>query len=499
MASAALLVMIFFVLSRLSGLAREIIIGASYGTSAAYDAYLAAFRIPDLLFQLAAGGALGSAFIPVFAGYWLEADKRVAWLLFSRVLNLITLALVALGIIAAIFAEPIVRTILAPGFTLEQQLLTASLMRWMLLGTIVFGASGLIMGALNATQHFLAPAAAPVLYNAAIIAAAYFLAPTYGVYGLAVGVVAGALAHLLVQLPVLLHKGYRYRPAFSLADTGVRKVMVLMGPRVLGLFFVQLHFLVNTILASGLGAGAVSALNYAWLLMLLPQGIIAQGIATAIFPTLSAQAARGQIAALRSTLNAALRAVIWLTVPAAVGLFLLRTPLIQLFLQRGQFTADSTAMTAYALAFFTFGLVAHSLLEVITRAFYALHDTWTPVKIGIGAMVLNLILSLLLLQPLSFGGLALANTIATTAETLVLLWLIRPQIAGLGGRRLLASLGRALPGTLAMAGALLLFLNLAADWPTWLVVGGGILLGGAVYAIFALLLGRNDLQPLLRR
>lgn len=185
--------------------------------------------------------------------------------------------------------------------------------------------------------------------------------------------------------------------------------------------------------------------------------------------------------------------------PATVGLFILRVPIIQIFFQRGQFTADSTAMTAYALAFFAFGLVAHSLLEVVTRAFFALHDTWTPVKIGIGAMALNLILSLLLLRPLSFGGLALANTVATTAETLLLLWLIRPRVDGLGGRRLLASLGRMLPGTLAMAGVLLLFMRLAADWTPWLTAIGGILLGGAVYAGFALLLGRNELRSLLRR
>ncbi len=310
---------------------------------------------------------------------------------------------------------------------------------------------------------------------------------------------AGALAHLLVQLPALLRRRPLYSVSLGLDNPDVREVGRLMGPRVLGLAAVQINFLVAANLASRLGAGSISALNYAWLLMLLPQGIIAQGIATAIFPTLSAQAAQGQIAALRSTLNAALRAVLWLTVPAAVGLFILRMPVIQVFFERGQFTAESTVMTAYALAFFAFGLVAHSLLEVVTRAFYALHDTWTPVKIGIGAMALNLALSLLLLRPLSFGGLALANTIATTVETLALLWLIRPRIDGLGGRRLLASLGRALPGTLAMAGALLLFLNLAADWSPWLVAAGGILLGGAVYAVFALLLGRSDLQPLLRR
>ncbi len=464
MAGAALLVMLFFVLSRLSGLLREIIIGASYGTSAAYDAYLAAFRIPDLLFQLAAGGALGSAFIPVFAGLWLQTDKRAAWLLFSRVLNLITLALVALGVLAAIFAEPIVRTILAPGFTPEQQILTASLMRWMLLGTIVFGASGLIMGALNATQHFLAPAAAPVLYNVAIIAAAYFLAPAYGVYGLVVGVVAGALAHLLVQLPVLLHKGYRYRPALSLADAGVRKVMVLMGPRVLGLFFVQLHFLVNTILASGLGAGAVSALNYAWLLMLLPQGVIAQGIATVVFPTFSAQTAAGQIEAFRHTFERALRVVVFLVAPAAALLLVLRRPAISILLERGAFDTQSMILVAYGLQFYVAGLIFHAMLEIIVRGFYALQDTWTPVLVGVLAMSGNILLSFLLVGRLSFGGLALANSLATLVETLTLLWLFDRRLpAGLQRRSLISALAKTLLAATVMAGV-------AWAWGRWVYV-----------------------------
>ncbi|PJF45956.1 MAG: murein biosynthesis integral membrane protein MurJ, partial [Candidatus Thermofonsia Clade 3 bacterium] len=183
--------------------------------------------------------------------------------------------------------------------------------------------------------------------NLAIILAAAALAPAYGVYGLAAGVVLGALAHLLVQLPMLLRKGWRPQPTLSLRDSGVRKVALLMGPRVLGLFFVQLHFLVNTILASGLGAGALSALNYAWLLMLLPQGVIAQGVATVVFPTFSAQSAAGQIDAFRRTFERALRVVIFLVTPAAAFLFVLRQPIIALLLERGAFDVHSTRLVAY--------------------------------------------------------------------------------------------------------------------------------------------------------
>ncbi|MFO7635444.1 MAG: murein biosynthesis integral membrane protein MurJ [Caldilinea sp.] len=451
MAGAALLVMLFFVLSRLSGLAREIIIGARFGTSAEYDAYLAAFRIPDLLFQLAAGGALGSAFIPVFAGYWLKHDKGVAWLLFSRMLNLVSLVLIVLSAGAAFFAEPIVRVVLAPGFTPEQQMLTASLMRLMLFGTVVFGASGLIMGALNATQHFLAPAAAPVLYNVAIIVAAYALAPVYGVYGLVVGVVAGSAAHLLVQLPVLMRKGYRYRPSISFTDPAVRKVALLMGPRVLGLFFVQLHFLVNTILASRLGAGALSALNYAWLLMLLPHGIIAQGIATVVFPTFSAQTAAGQIDAFRHTFERSLRVVVFLVAPSAVLLLVLRRPTISILLERGAFNTESMILVAYGLQFYVIGLLFHSMLEIIVRGFYALQDTWTPVFIGVLAMIGNIVLSFMFVGLLSFGGLALANSVATLVETVLLLWLFSRRLpAGLGWRSLLPALFKTLTAAAAM-------------------------------------------------
>jgi len=472
MVNAALVVMIFFVLSRASGLVREMIVGARFGTSAEYDAYLAAFRVPDLLFQLAAGGALGSAFIPVFSGFWLKTDKREAWLLFSRVLNLISLLLVGLGVLAAIFAEPLVSNVLAPGFTPAQQQLTVSLMRPMLIGSVVFGASGLIMGALNATQHFIAPAAAPVLYNVAIILAALFLAPIYGIYGLVVGVVAGSLAHLLVQIPVLLKKGYRYQASLSVRDPAVRKVAVLMGPRVLGLFFVQMHFLINTILASSLGAGSLSALNYAWLLMLLPQGVIAQGIATVTFPTLSAQAAAGQIDAFKRTFERALRVVVFLVLPATAILLIFRRPAISILLERGAFDTESMILVAYGLQFYMIGLIFHSMLEIIVRGFYALQDTWTPVLIGILAMVANIGLSFLLVGRLSFGGLALANSLATMGESLVLLWLLNRRVPGRLNWRVLT------PALVKMAVAAVLMAVAAWAWGRWVYLN--VFLGDAL-------------------
>jgi putative peptidoglycan lipid II flippase len=496
LAGAALVVMIFFVLSRVMGLVREGVIAAQFGVGAELDAYLAAFRLPDLLFQLVAGGALGSAFIPTFAGYWTKGDQAGAWLLFSRVLNLVTLLLTGLAAVAALLTEPLVRQVIAPGFPPEQQLLTASLMRWLLISTVIFGASGLVMGALNAVQHFLLPAAAPVLYNLAIIAGAWWLAPRLGIYGLVAGAVLGALAHLLVQTPALWWVGARYTASWQWRDAGVREVARLMGPRALGLFLVQMHFLVNTILASGLEPGSLAALNYGWLLMLLPQGIFAQSLATAAFPTLAALAAADQWIELRHTFNRTLRLTLFLTLPAAVGLIVLAEPLISLLLERGAFAADSTTRVAWALRLYAVGLAGHALVEITVRAFYALHNTWTPVLVGVAAMTLTIGLSVLWVGALGYGGLALANSVATSIEALVLLWLIHRALQGFGGYMLALALARQLIAAALMGGALWLWGWRWAENP-WIAGLGGLVVGVLVYGGVSLLLRSDELRPAL--
>lgn len=500
---AALLIMVFFVLSRIAGLAREVIIGAQFGASADLDAYLAAFRVPDLLFQLVAGGALGSAFIPVFSDYRVNEEYDGAWLLLSRVLNLVTLALVFLAGLAALAALPLVQTIIAPGFPLEQQMLTASLMRWMLLGTVVFGASGLIMGALNAVQHFLLPAAAPIVYNLAIILGALLLAPIIGVYGLAVGAAAGSLCHLLIQLPALIRQGYRYSLSLGPRDQGVKNVIRLMGPRALGLFAVQMQFLVNTILASGLTEGSISALNYAMLIMLLPQGVFAQAIATASFPTFAAQVAAGKLVEMRETFSRMLSLVMFLTIPAAVVLYILRIPLIQVLLERGEFDPHSTELVAFALQFYTLGLVAHSALEVTVRAYYAMHDTWTPVIFGVSAMVLNIVLSILWVTRLSYGGLALANSVATTFEALVLLWLLGRRMEGFDGWRIGKSAMRTTFSALFMGAMLWLWIEWSQRLEPlahlnndgWLQALGGLVLAAISYGVISLVINGEEARP----
>lgn len=494
-ARSAGIVMIAFVASRALGLVREIIISNHFGTSADYDAYLAAFRLPDILFQLVAGGALGSAFIPMFTGYLARDDEEEAWRLASATINLLLFIITSLAIVAALLAPQVV-ALIAPGFPPDQRALAAELMRLMLISPVVFGVSGIVMGILNSHQHFLLPALAPTMYNLSIIGGAVFLSPRMGVRGLAVGVTVGAGLHLAVQVPGLFHLGTRYFPVLGLRHPGVHEVGRLMIPRTLGHAIVQLNFLVNTILASNLPEGSLSALNYAFLLMLLPQGIFAQAIATVAFPTLSAQAARDEVAEMRSTLSAMLRTILYLTIPASVGLYLLRVQVTQLLFQRGAFQAGSTDAVAWALQFYVLGLVAHSAVEIVTRAFYALHDTRTPVLIGGAAMALNVLLSLVLIRPLAHGGLALANSIATTLEMIGLLVIIQGRLHGLEGRLTAASLARIGAAATVMGLAVWGFVRMAGDRGALIQGIGGIVLGAGVYLASTVILHSEEVEML---
>jgi putative peptidoglycan lipid II flippase len=367
-------VMAGFVAANLLGLLRQILINRTFGTSAELDAYFAAFRVPDLLFTVLAGGALGSAFIPMFTGLLAEEGTRPrAWRLASAVLNnLLTVLSIVTGL-ALLVAPVLVQTLLVPAWTPAQQDLTAGLMRVMLFSTLIFGVSGLVMGTHNAHHHFLAPAIAPVLYNLGIIGGALAAwsqtqaSPAQRVYLLAWGVVLGAGLHLLVQLPALVRYRPVYQPVLDWADESLRRVGLLMLPRMFGLAVWQINFWVNTAIASALPTGSVSGLAIGFQIFTFPQAAIAQAIATAVFPTLSAQAARDDRQSLRGTLAQALSLTLFLAVPATLGLILLGRPIIALLFEGGEFTRESTELAAWALTWYTVGLIGHSVVEVVTR------------------------------------------------------------------------------------------------------------------------------------
>ena len=499
-AKAATLVMVLTIVSRVLGLVRQMVIGAMFGTSGNLDTYLAAARIPEMIFLVITGGALGSAFIPAFADHLARKDRAGAWRLASAVINVALIVVTAVAGLTALFAPALVRTVLAPGFAPRQQAFTASLLRLMLVTPVIFGVSGIVMGALNAHQHFLLPALAPSVYNLSIIGGALLLGPRLGVSGMALGTVVGAVLHLLVQVPGLVRHGARYVPTLGLHDPSVREVGRLMAPRVLGTAITQLNFVVNNSLASTMGEGAVSAINYAWLLMLLPQGIFAQAVGIAAFPTFAGQAARGERAEMRSTLTATLRAVFFLSLPATVGLVVLARPLVGLLFERGAFEATSTEAVAWALGFYALGLVGHAGLEIVARAFYALHDTATPVWVGGLAMGLNVALSLTLPEVFRtagwppHAGLALANSAATLLELAALSVLIRRRLGGLEDRRTLRACARSVLAALAM-GAALVGWQIALPHAGALVLGGGgVVLGVATYLGVAFLLRAEEMR-----
>ena len=493
------------VLGQIFGLVAKSLQANAFGTAAESDAFIAANRFSEILFNLVAGGALASAFVPTFTGLLAQADSKSAWKLVSAVANWVTLVLTSLAVLAAIFAPQVVRYVLAPGWSVagpEKEALAVQLLRIQLPSAVIFGLSGLVMGILNANQYFLYSALAPLMYQLGWIFGLVVLVPRMGVYGLAWGVVLGALLHLGLQLPVLFRlAGRRYLPTLGLDYPPLHEVMRLMGPRLVSVAVVQLNFLVNTNLATDpkMPEGSLTGIAFAFPLMIMPLAAIAQSIATAALPTFSAQVARGRLDELRSSLGATLRGVLLLSIPASLGLILLRVPLVRIIYERGEFTAHSTELVAWALLWYAAGLVGHSVLEVVTRAFFALKDTRTPTIVTTVAMGLNLVLSLLLsalfsaIGWLPHGGLALANSLATFLEVSVLLVLLRRKAGGLGGRPVLAAVGQAGLAAFGMGITLLGWMALTTGRSAWLVALGGVVLGGLVYGLLLLALRVSEL------
>jgi putative peptidoglycan lipid II flippase len=504
-ARAAGTVMVALVLSNLTNLVSLILNAKTFGTHAEMDAFLAANQVSETLFTLMAGGALGSAFIPTFTGMLTRGERGTAWKLASAIANLVLAFLTLAAVLMAIFARPVVRYVLAPGFANDpaQEALTVSLLRIMLPSAVIFGLSGLVMGILNSHQVFFIPALTPAMYRLGMIFGVLVLAPHMGIFGLAWGVVIGASLHLVSQLPSLLRLHGPYFPTLGLRLPSVREVGLLMAPRVFGVAVVQLNFWVNTRLASAMAEGSVTGVKWGLTMMLMPQAVIAQSVAMAALPTLSAQYALGKLDDIRASLAASLRGILFLALPASLGLMLLRQPIVALMLQYGKFDEQSTVLISWALLWYAAGLVGHCVVEILARAFYALHDTKTPVLVGSAAMGLNVLFSLLFsdwfarLGWMPHGGLALANSLATALEATGLIILMRRRLNGLQGRHVLTGAGQALAAALAMSAGLWLWLTWLGGRAAWMVAGGGVALGGLIYGLIILALGVSEARRLL--
>lgn len=509
-ARVTLIVMASFILSGLLGLVRQVVLASTFGADQELDAFYAALRLPETLFVLVAGGALGSAFIPVFSTFLAKDDFKGAWRLASAALTLVSLAASLSAIVGFIFATPLVENLLLSKASHATQTETVELMRIMLITVVIFGISGLLMAILNSHQHFIAPALAPSLYNIGIILGALALSPSMGVQGLAWGVVIGAGLHMLVQVPIVLRlPDLRLQILASLQVPGVRQVLKLMGPRLLGLMVVQVNFWVNIALASGMGIGSITALQTSFTLMFTVLGILGQSVGTAVFPSLSALYAQKDDSGFQRTFNSALSNVLFLSIPAGLGMMILSAPIVRVLFERGEWTAADTSATAWALVFYAVGLMGHAALEILARTYYALHDTWTPVIVGGVAMLLNVVFSLVfvaLFESLgadsftqgSYAGLAFANSLATALESLTLWFWLRRKMPSLNPSPVLQTVSKTALAAIGMVGAVLIWLIIGENFAAIIQLIGGVIIGGGSFFALALVLRVEEANQLPR-
>ena len=429
LARAGLIVTVAFFVSRLLGWVRLVVIGTQIGPNAQLDTFFAAFRLPDLIFQLVAAGALSSALIPVISGLLATDEEGRAWRVASTVANVMLAILLALALVVLV-AAPLLIPWITPGFTEAQQAQTVELTRIMLVSPILLALGSLATSLLNAKGRFAASAVAPIVYNLAIIGGVLFLYPSMGITGLAVGVVAGSACHFGVQLLPLRATGFRWTYRIDLGDSSARQALLLMVPRALGLGASQLTFLVATSLASNLGTGAVSAFSIAFSVFQIPIGVIGIPIGVVMLPSMSRDLARGAVASYVSLVTRALRLIVWVMLPLAGLTIVLRTEIVTLLFGYGRFDERGVEMTATALVCLSLALASESLIAILARAFYASRDTLTPVIAAVLAVAINVTLAVLLVGRLELAGIGLAIAFGSWAEAGFLMATLSRRVGG---------------------------------------------------------------------
>ncbi len=426
---AAILVGGSSLVSRFLGIFRDRILAGQFGAGDSLDIYYAAFRIPDLIFNLLILGALSAGFIPIFTSLVkgplqkvrsLFGDDHIeAWELTSNILNILGVGLLILCGLGVIFAPQIMKLV-TPGFDPEKLALTVSLSRIMFLSPIFLGISSVFGGVLQSFRRFFVYSLSPIFYNIGIIVGAIYLVPIWGIYGLAWGVCLGALAHMLVQFPAMIQLGFKYKFSFNLKSPKVIKIWLMMVPRTMSLAISQLNLLVITIIASTLASGSLSVFNLANNLQSFPVGIFGISFAIAAFPAMSSAAFDKKN--LVKDISVTVRQILFFIIPATIILLALRAQIIRVILGTGQFDWQDTILTINTLGFFCLSLFAQALTPLLVRAFYARHDSKTPFLIGLAAALLNIFLSVWLSGKMGVAGLALAFSLASIMN-LILLWL----------------------------------------------------------------------------
>ncbi len=488
-------------LSRIMGMVRDMVVSRLFGAGMATDAFFAAFQIPNMLRRFFAEGALTAAFVPTFSATLTQKGEDDARELANICFTLLTIVMAFITLVGIIFS-PLIVSLMFPGFKAEPGKLELAVLLNRLMFPYIFFISlvALCMGILNTLRHFFTPAISTVFLNISMILAAlglrgFFEAP---ITALAVGVLAGGCIQLLLQLPVLWRKGFAIRPNFDFKNPEVRRIALLMLPSLFGVGVYYLNIVVSSILASQLPQGSVSYLYYAQRLFEFPQGIFTVSVAQAVLPSMSKQAASGDMDGMKESLSFGLRLTLFITIPAMAGLMACSTPIFSLIFMGGAFDYLQVVNSAQALMYYSLGLSFVAMTRVLAPAFYALNDTKTPVITAFITFLLNLCLSLVLMGPLKHGGLALASTLSSCGNMLMLLWFLRRKTGSFGGRAIIRTSLKSIAASIPMTAAVW-YACLLIDWSQGgqkilkaAVLGGAILIGTGIYLVAVRLLKTEE-------
>jgi len=439
--------------SRVLGFIRDILLAKLFGASGMTDAFFIAFRIPNLFRELFAEGSMSAAFIPVFTETLTKEGRQEAKKLAAVVLSFL-LSVLSLICIAGILFAPFIVSVIAPGFikSPEKFELTVTLTRIMFPFLFFISLAAFAKGVLNSLKSFFIPACAPMFLNISIIISALFAAPRFStpLFAIGIAVSVGGAFQVLMQFPELIRNKFIVWPVFSFAHSGLKKIIRLLLPAIVGMGVAQINIFVSTIFVSFLAGGAATYLYYAMRFVHLPIGIFGIAMATAVLPSLSAHVAKGDTEGLRDTFSFSLRLLFFITLPAMAGLIALAGPIVEVLLQRGEFAAAAASETAYALICYSTGLWSFVGARIVASMFYSMQDTKTPVKIAAISVTVNVICSFILMGPMKHGGLALANAIASAVNFIILFLMLRKKIERVDGSKIFHSFIKTASASLIM-------------------------------------------------
>lgn len=445
--------------SRILGVARDQVLAYYFGAGDANDAFRVASRIPNLVRDLFAEGAMSAAFVPTFTRQLTLQGREKSWRLASSVINALVLVTGVIVILGIIFAAPLVRLFASEFADVPGKLeLTIYLTRIAFPFLTLVAVAAVLMGMLNSLGHFFVPALSPAMFNVAVVGMSLGLIPFSSSLGIqpitivAISTLVGGFGQLAIQWPPLRKEGFRYQPVLDIRDPGLHRVLLLMGPGTIGMAATQINVFVNTVLATGQGTGAVSWLDFAFRLMYLPIGLFGVSIATAATPAISRMVAEQDFPRIRSTLAGALGLMLFLNLPATVGLMVLARPIVAMIFEHGRFTASDTINTAAALQLYSIGLIGYSIVRIISPTFYALGRSRVPVIVSAGSVLVNIALNVSLVRVLGYRGLALGTSITAIINASVQLFLLRRELHGIEGSRIAASFLRVIAASAVMGG-----------------------------------------------